>query len=192
MRYISMALMFATLPGIALAHPRHDLAGAFLPGLTHPIGGADHVLAMVAVGLWAAVTGGRAIWSMPLAFLAALVGGGVLGRAGIAVPMVEPMILASVVLLGVAAALALRVPVALGLAGIAVFGAAHGVAHGVESPAAGFVAFGAGFVVSTLALHLVGLAVGLALVRMERRGLARGLGGLTAVAGLALVSAGAL
>ena len=130
MRIHHLAVGLATLsllPAVAHAHPGHVEGASLMMGLAHPVGGADHVLAMLAVGLWAAVTGGRGIWAMPAAFLAAMLGGGAMGAAGLELPVAEPMILASSILIGAAAALALRPALPLALAAIAMFGAAHGV-----------------------------------------------------------------
>jgi urease accessory protein len=176
------ALPLTLLAGLAQAHVGAHEAG-FAAGVGHPVGGADHVLAMVAVGFWAALTGGRALWVMPLAFVGAMLAGGALGAYGVAVPGVEPMILASVIVLGGAVALAVRMPLGLALAGIAVFGAAHGLAHGAEGPEAGLAGYAAGFLMATAALHGVGLALGLGVRRMA--GAARLLGLLTAGAGVA-------
>ncbi len=169
------------LPSAALAHPGHGGdAGAFAQGWMHPLGGADHVLAMVAVGLWAATaTDRRGLWALPLVFVAAMVLGGALGAAGLHLPAVEPMILASSVVLGLAAALALRPSLAGALPMVALFGVMHGHAHGAEGPAAGLAAYAAGFVLATAALHLAGIGLG-------RLGAARTLGAATAAAGAAL------
>ncbi|MDB6454500.1 HupE/UreJ family protein [Falsirhodobacter sp. 20TX0035] len=163
---LTLALILS--PSLALAHAGHDHGSPFQAGLLHPIGGTDHVLAMLAVGLWAAVTGGRALSAMPLAFVAAMVLGGAMGMAGAGLPAVEPMILASVILLGVAAALALRPPLALSLGALAVFGAAHGFAHGAEGPQGQMTAYAAGFVIATAGLHLAGIGAGLAMTRFAR------------------------
>jgi urease accessory protein len=172
---------FLLFPTAALAHPGH-LGGhsAFAEGWMHPIGGIDHVLAMVAVGLWAATaTDRRAIWALPLSFMSAMVLGGALGAAGVHLPAVEPMILASSVLLGLAVALALRPSPRLALPVVALFGVMHGHAHGAEGPASGLAAYAAGFVLATGALHLAGIGLG-------RLGLTRLLGAATAAAGMAL------
>lgn len=176
-------------PGLALAHPGHE-AGTVMTGVMHPLGGLDHVLAMVAVGLWGAQRGGRALWAAPLAFLAAMVAGGALGLAGVGLPMVEPMILASIVLLGAAVAMALRLPLAAALPAIALFGLAHGHAHGAEGPGQGMAAYALGFVLATAALHGVGVATGLALGRLSAGRTARAIGAATAAAGLMLGFAG--
>jgi urease accessory protein len=186
-RNILIAFWFLLIPSVALAHPGGH--AGFLAGIAHPFSGADHVLAMVAVGLWAAMIGGRAIWAMPLTFIAAMVAGGVLGAAGIGFPAVEPMILASIVLLGVAAGLALRLPLPLALTGIALFGLAHGHAHGAEAGSADLWHYGAGFVAATLVLHLLGLGLGQGLIRAGQRRAAQGLGLAVAAAGVALAVA---
>ena len=181
-----LILLAMLLPSAAIAHPGHFGGSPFLQGLGHPVGGLDHVLAMVAVGLWASVTGGRAVWAMPVTFVLAMLAGGALGMAGVPMPGVEPMILTSIVLLGVAAALALQPPMALALAGIAWFGMAHGHAHGAEGPAAGMAVYAAGFALATLGLHLAGLALGWALVKLQQRLFARAVGGAVGLGGLAL------
>jgi urease accessory protein len=181
---VPFAVSLALWPQLALAHAGAHEAG-FVAGMGHPLGGADHVLAMVAVGLWAALTGGVALWAMPLAFVTAMLSGGVLGSLGAPLPGVEPMILASILVLGAAVALALRLPIVVALAVITVFGLAHGFAHGAEGPDSGLPAYAAGFVLATAGLHTAGLSMGLAL----RRQLVslRGLGVLTAGSGAALI-----
>lgn len=175
----------AATPAIALAHEGHG--AGFLAGLGHPVGGMDHLLAMLAVGLWAAMLGGRALWALPLAFVGAMLAGGILGLASLPLPGVEPMILASVVLLGVAAALALRLPPVWAAVAVAAFGLFHGHAHGAEGPETGLALYAAGFALATMGLHLAGLAVGLGLDRLAARGTLRVLGVGTALGGLSLV-----
>lgn len=170
------------LPSAALAHPGHVEGSPFAAGISHPLGGADHLLAMVAVGLWAASIGGRAVWALPLTFVAAMIAGGVLGTAGAHLPLVEPMILASSVVIGTAIALAFRPGLAATLPVIALFGLMHGHAHGVEGPARGLLAYAAGFAMATAALHLAGIGLG-------RLPLVRWLGAATAAAGLVLTVA---
>lgn len=174
----------ALLPSVALAHPGHSHDdGQFLHGLTHPFGGADHLLAMVALGLLATQLGARAVWALPLTFVAAMLAGGALWAGGLALPVVEPMILASVVILGVMVAMALRPPLLAALPMVAVFGAAHGWAHGAEGPASGLLPYAAGFALASLALHLAGIGLGRLLARGPEL---RVLGGGAALAGLAL------
>jgi urease accessory protein len=190
MRYAMAILAVALLPGAALAHPGQDhvhTAAPFLAGLAHPVGGLDHLLAMVAVGLLAAVMGGRASWALPLGFVGAMAVGGAVGSAGVALPDVEPVILASVIVLGATLALALRPPLAVTVAAVAVFGFAHGAAHGLEGPQAGVVAYALGFVLATAALHLVGITAGMALERLGRAAGPRMLGGAATVAGVVMV-----
>jgi urease accessory protein len=183
---------FLILASPALAHPGHDhvhevAVSPFLAGLAHPAGGLDHLVAMVAVGLWAAVLGARSLWALPAAFVAAMTAGGALASAGFPLPDVEPVILGSVLALGAALALALRPPLALSLATVAVFGIAHGAGHGFEGPATGALAHSAGFVLATAALHLAGLAAGLGLVRAGRTAGPRMLGGAATAAGVVLL-----
>ncbi len=181
MRHIPLAAAFL-VPAAASAHP-HPLEQAhgsgFIDGLLHPLMGADHLAAMVAVGLWAALAGGRALWAYPLAFVAAMALAGLIGAGQAPLPGVEPVILASVIVVGAAAALALRVPMGAAMAALALFGAAHGYAHGVEGPAVA--GYPAGFLLSTLALHAAGLGIGLAALR--RPAITRTLAAVTAIAG---------
>ena len=127
------------LPTAAFAHTGigPHTHSAFGSGFLHPFLGADHLLAMLAVGLFAAMTGGRARWAYPASFVAAMILGGFLGFEGAALPVIEPTILASVVVLGAAIAFALRPPLALACGVIALFGMAHGYAHGLEAPGLG-------------------------------------------------------
>lgn len=186
MKKLSIIAAALLLPQIALAHPGHGQS-QFLGGLSHPLGGADHLLAMVALGLLAAQLGGRVLWALPLTFVGGMMAGGLTGWAGIALPAVEPMILASVIILGVLVAMAGRPPLSVLLPGVAVFGLAHGWAHGAEGPAQGLISYGAGFAVMTLALHLAGIGAGQIL---KSGALLRGLGGAAALAGLTLAMAG--
>lgn len=155
-RILLPALLLLASP--ALAHTGHDHGTGFLAGITHPLFGPDHVLAMLAVGLWAGVVGGRAPLVWPLAFVGGMVAGGLLGAGGTGLPVVEPAILASVVVLGALAALALRVPMAAAVAMLALFGLTHGYAHGLEG--SGTALYAVGFTLATAALH--GLGIGLA------------------------------
>lgn len=181
----ALALTFATP---TFAHTGHDVTG-FASGLAHPMFGLDHLLAMVAVGLWAGLVGGRAFWVWPVAFVGSMLLGGVLGMQGIEVPAVELVIVISVIALGMATALNLKLQVALGAAIIAVFGIAHGHAHGMEAPETGSgLAYAAGFVVATAALHGIGLALA-ALTRTRFAAkVTRVVGGLVALAGIGLLA----
>lgn len=185
MKKLTLSIAAILAPGAALAHAGHE-TGSFAAGAFHPLSGADHVLAMVAVGLWAAQTGGRALWAMPAGFVGAMLLGGVMGAAGLPFPAVEPMILASIIILGALVALAGKLPLMAALPLIALFGAAHGWAHGAEGPSSGMASYALGFALVTAALHGAGLLLGRALGQLALRGL----GGAAAVAGLALAVAG--
>lgn len=188
-----LALIAATLaPGVAMAHPGVGDAGGFVHGFAHPIGGLDHVLAMVLVGLFAWQLGGRALWLVPAAFVAVMALGGALGLAGIGVPFVEAGIALSVVVLGVAVALGVRTPVAVAMAMAGVFAVFHGHAHGAEMPetVAGMT-YGLGFLLGTALLHVAGIAVGCSVGGLgDRYGQAttRAVGGVAALAGVAILT----
>lgn len=150
------------LPAAVLAHPGHG-EGSFWLGLVHPFGGLDHLLAAVAVGVWAVRMGGRATWAIPLAFLAAMAMGGIIGAGGIALPMPEVSIAASVLLLGVLVACDARVGVAVSVAVVALLAPFHGAAHAVEAPGVvDQVPYIAGLLLGTALLHIGGVGVGLA------------------------------
>ena len=184
-------LALAVLPDLAFAHTGIGTTAAFDAGITHPFSGIDHMLAMVAVGLWAGLRGGRALWLWPACFVGAMVGGGVLGIEGVPLPFVEQGIIASIVLLGLAVALAASAPLAVGATLIAAAGIMHGHAHGAEIPAdANGLHYALGFVIATSLLHAGGVAVTMLAVRYGRPIVIRAAGVLTAVAGLALAFAG--
>jgi urease accessory protein len=181
-------LAAAGLATPAFAHTGVDGAGGLVTGLLHPLLGLDHLLAMVAVGLWAAVAAGRQLWALPLAFVAAMVVGGALGAAGLPLPGMELWIVASVVVLGAVVAFAVNTPTAIAVGTVALFALAHGVAHGAEMPATAHgVLYGAGFVGATAALHATGVALGLALARLRLDMLTRLGGGAIAATGLLFV-----
>jgi urease accessory protein len=154
----------ATLaPTIASAHPGHD-GTDLVHGFLHPLGGVDHIIAMVAVGLLAARLGGRALWLVPASFVIAMAAAGVAGMAGIALPYAEAGIAISVVVLGVVAVFGLAMPVAAAMGLVAFFAVFHGYAHGIEMPeTASGLAYGAGFVAATALLHAAGIGLGLAI-----------------------------
>jgi urease accessory protein len=166
-----LALIFSAMvagAGSALAHPHHDHGamadhGSFVSGFLHPFFGADHVLAMVAVGLWAALLGGRALLAVPTAFVGVMAVGFAVALSGVALPLVEPLILASVVIIGLAVAFALSLPVVASAALVGFFALFHGFAHGAEMSGADFLTYGAGFLLATAILHALGLAAGLSL-----------------------------
>jgi urease accessory protein len=185
MRRLIAAIPVVFAAGPALAHVAPLEHNSFLAGATHPIFGADHVLAMVAVGLWAGMLGARALWAVPAAFVGVMVLGFALALGGLALPLVEPAILTSVVVLGLVVALGLRLPVAAGAALVGTFALFHGHAHETEMGAAGALPYLAGFALATAALHGLGLLLGHALARAGRSA-PRMAGGLVAAAGTAL------
>lgn len=190
-RFLILALLIVgSTP--AFAHTGVGETGAFVAGLTHPFGGLDHALAMIAVGLWAGLAGGRALLIWPIAFVGGMLAGGALAMAGLSLPFVEPGIAGSVIVLGFLVALAVRAPLAIGAAVVALFAVVHGYAHGSEAPATGSgLAYAAGFALATAALHAIGIALVLACQRVAPLVFVRAAGVATALAGLGL-AAGAL
>jgi len=183
-------ILAATVPAFAHVSPADN--GSFLAGFAHPLLGLDHIVVMVAVGLWAVTVGGRAIWTVPGAFVGAMVIGYFLALTGLALPFAEPMILASVVALGLLIAAAVRLPVMVGALLVGLFAVFHGHAHGSELGVAAAVPFGLGFASATAFLHGAGIAMGLLLGSGKGFGagtgsiVARLLGGFAAVTGLVL------
>ena len=174
--------------GPALAHTGEG-TGGFLAGLSHPLFGPDHVVAMVAVGLWGAFLGSPAIWLLPVVFPLVMALGGVLGIIGVPLPLVETGIATSAIVLGLMVALAARPPLWVAAVLVGAFAIFHGYAHGKELPdGANAVAFSAGFVIATGLLHLTGISFGL-LARWPAGRLAvRGAGGAIALVGVAYLS----
>ena len=188
-RRLAVAAGMVTLAGAAQAHTGHG-AHTLMQGLSHPFG-LDHLLAMVAVGVWStAALPQRKAWMGPAAFMAALVAGAALGAAGVTVPFLEQAIALSVVLFGLMLVAARQAaPAALGLGLVVASAALHGVAHGAEAPGAGFAGYAVGFLMTTAALHLGGVGIGLGIRRWmaERRNAALGaLGGGLGLAGLVM------
>lgn len=190
---LAAAAALLGLPALALGHPGHpgDAAQASLvQGLLHPLTGLDHLLAMLAVGLWAAQLQGRAAWMLPGLFPAVMVAGAALAAAGMAMAGIEPLIALSVVVLGVAVTFGARPGLPASAALVGLFAFAHGQAHGVEMPAGGDLAgYVAGFVGATIFLHLVGLFLGMASQRWRGGMLARAGGTAIAITGCALLMA---
>jgi len=172
----------------ALAHVGDHSHMSFTEGMLHPFSGLDHVLAMVAVGLWASQLGGRALWLLPLTFPAVMAVGAGLGLSGVTLPWVEIGIAGSVMVLGAVVALALRPSLAISIPLIGAFALLHGYTHGIELPAsASALSYGAGFIAATLVLHAVGIATGLIGGRLPVRFAARTTGGAIAVLGVMLL-----
>lgn len=178
---LSAAAVLATGP--ALAHTGAE-AGGLAAGFLHPLTGADHVVAMVAVGLWGVFLGRPAPWLLPVAFPAAMAVAGAAGIAGIPLPGVETGIALSGVVLGLAVLFRLRAPLWLALAVVGLFAMFHGHAHGTELPgSANPAAYALGFVVSTGLLHLCGIGFGLLARWPLGRVAVQAAGGMIALAG---------
>ncbi|MBB4287042.1 HupE/UreJ family protein [Roseospira goensis] len=192
MRRLPLVLAGLVLAGPAAAHTGVGAAAGLSHGFMHPIGGLDHVLAMVAVGLFAAVLGGRSLWLVPAAFVAMMAVGGAAGVAGIAVPYVELGIALSVVVVGALVAFGRSLPVAVAAAVVGLFAIFHGHAHGTEMPVAmSGLTYGLGFMGATALLHAAGILAGLGLGRLsEAHGLkaVRAGGALTALAGVGILT----
>ena len=161
-RILTTALMMIAMMGVAEAHPDHGQAIGFVHGLIHPLSGWDHIVAMVAVGFFAATLGGRAIWAVPATFVLMMAAGGVWGIAALPLPFVEIGIMASVVVLAGVAVLRWNASLYSAMALCGFFAVFHGFAHGAEMPteAAGLT-YAVGFMVATAVLHVAGLAVGM-------------------------------
>jgi len=162
----------------------------FVAGLAHPISGADHILAMLAIGMWGVIAGGRALWVWPAAFVSMVLMGFVAATFGLQIPFVQPAIGTSIVVLGLLIALAVKAPVWLGAVIAGMFAFFHGHAHGTEAATAGagLIAFAGGFSLATALLHAAGLGAGLVIARSAGEPLLRATGGLVAVSGLALLA----
>ncbi len=180
--------LLACLPILAWAHGTgHGLSG-WAAGFEHPWGGLDHLLAMLAVGLWAAQQGGRAVWAVPGTFVTLMLLGSGLAWLGLTLPYVEAGILASVLILGLVLVAALRVPLGLSMALVALFALLHGHAHGTELPlAAGAWSYALGFALATALLHGMGVGLGLLARQWALGMLTRWAGGLITLGGLYLV-----
>jgi urease accessory protein len=159
-------------------------------GLAHPISGADHILAMISIGLWGVVAGGRALWVWPAAFVVMILVGFAAAIVGVQAPLVEPAIASSIVVLGLLIALAVKAPVWLGTVIAGLFAFFHGHAHGTEAAKAAVdvVAYASGFSLATAALHAIGIGAGLLIARSAGESLLRATGGFVAVGGLALMT----
>ena len=175
----------------AFAHTGHGASG-FVHGFAHPLGGIDHVLAMVAVGLYAAMLGGRALWLIPASFLGAMAIGGVMGMADYGLPYTEIAIAISVIGLGLAVALRISLPTITATALAGLFAIFHGHAHGAEMPQSiSGCEYAAGFLLATVLLYAIGIAAGLTAGRLAERGgwhIAQAAGIAITVAGIALLA----
>ncbi len=168
-----------------MAHPGHPIANGFTEGLVHPVSGFDHLLAMVAVGLWAVQLGGKAKWVVPSVFVLLMAVGAVLGFGGIGLPFAEVGILASVLILGLLLLTASRWSLPVSAVLVGAFAICHGHAHGTElSTHLSGVSYGLGFVIATAALHFGGIFLGNCAQRHAQMNLLRYAGGVVVLAGL--------
>lgn len=160
-QFLAVSAGALAFPALAHAHSVHSTATGWSAGLTHPLFGMDHLIAMIAVGVWAAQMGGRARWIAPAVFLGVMACGSALGGLGFVPPGVEPMIVTSVFVFGLLIATAARLPLTANVALTSLFALFHGVAHGAEMPVAGgTIAYVAGLVVATAALQAGGFLLG--------------------------------
>lgn len=173
------------LPRSALAHTEEGVAAGFLSGFSHPISGFDHIVAMVAVGLWGAQLGPPLLWLLPVTFPMMMALGGMLGLAGMPLPGVEIGIALSAIVLGAMVTFSVRPPIPVATAIVAVFAVFHGHAHGAElAPGTSALAYSFGFVVSTGCLHGLGILTGLVHNWPLGARALRGAGALVAGAGM--------
>jgi len=190
-RRLSAALVACAFAPLALAHPEGHGAHDFAAGFLHPFTGIDHLLAMIAVGLWAVRLGSRAVWTLPIVFPLAMLFGAALGANGIGLPAIEPMIAISVIVLGALVAAGMRMPLVASAVLVGVFAIFHGYAHAIEAPSSQIGAYAAGFVSATVALHALGIAAGILLARHARQEsqmqIGRVAGSLIALTGTALL-----
>jgi urease accessory protein len=185
--FVSAALAAATVTP-ALAHGG-SVVGGFLGGITHPLFGLDHVVAMVAVGLWGTFLGAPALWLLPIVFPLVMVCGGVIGILGVPLPAVEIGIALSAIVLGVMVAMSARPPLWIAAVIVGALAIFHGYAHGVElPPGADAAAFSLGFVIATGLLHLTGIAFGLLTRWPAGRIAVRGAGAAIALVGIAFLT----
>jgi urease accessory protein len=159
---VGAAVLILLCPGTALAHTQGGEATGLLSGLQHPVSGLDHILAMVAVGLWGAQLGRPAVWLLPVTFPMVMAFGGMLGLMGFALPGIEIGIAASAIMMGVVVAFEARPPLWLAAALVGFFAIFHGHAHGTElPPGTDALLYSIGFVIATGCLHATGIGVGL-------------------------------
>jgi len=189
MRSLLSVTVLALLPSLTYAHAGAGSAeaGGFLHGLAHPAVGLDHVCAMLAVGLWAAQTGGRSVWAVPLTFVCVMALGAALPALGVGLPFVERGIALSVLLLGVLIAASVRLPLMLGSGIVGLFALWHGHAHGAEMPAsASIIEYALGFMLATALLHVAGIAFGLGMQQRARERIIHAAGAGIALCGIYL------
>ena len=189
MRFILICIvLIGVLVSPVLAHTGVGPTNSFASGIAHPLYGADHILAMLAVGLWGVLAGGRAIWVWPMSFIATMLAGFAAATLGLRIPFVEPAILSSIIILGLFVALAVKAPVWMGAAFTGLFAFFHGHAHGTEASAANLISYVAGFAIATAGLHAAGIGLGLFSQGWRGKVAIRVTGALAILGGIALLS----
>ncbi len=184
---ISSAFVLLALPSVAQAHVGIGSTTGFFDGFVHPVSGLDHICAMLGVGLWAAQRGGRAAWMIPLVFVSVMMVGGALGMAHVFIPFVEPAINISVLIVGLLVTAAVRMPLAASACLVGLFALFHGHAHGMEMPAtAAGIAYGVGFVATTVSLLACGIGLEWAAEHYQSRWITRYAGAAMIVCGVGL------
>jgi urease accessory protein len=187
-----LALALTLIPSAAFAHTGIGASHDFIHGFMHPVGGLDHILAMVAVGVFAYVLGGRALILVPLSFVGMMIAGFLLGLNGVDLPFVELGIALSSIVIGGVAALGKPVPVIAASSLVGLFATCHGIAHGAEMPiTASGLDYALGFIAATALLHLSGIAAALGVAKLVGRfgkPAAQVAGGLFAIGGLGLLA----
>jgi urease accessory protein len=180
-------ILLAGLPALAHAHPAGNAAPGLFAGLAHPVGGLDHLVAMVAVGLWAAQLGGRSARWLPFTFVTVMALGGMLGMAGVAVPVAEAGILLSLLVLGALLGAAIRLPLRLSVVIVGAFALCHGHAHGAElPPGVSGIGYASGFLLATATLHGLGFAAAQFAQHNDRADWLRFAGAAIVLSGLSL------
>ncbi len=184
-RVIAVPLLFVSVSNSVFAHTETGVAGGLISGFLHPIFGLDHLIAMVAVGLWGAQLNKPALWLLPITFPVVMALGALAGIAGVKLSGIEIGIGLSALVLGAMVLLSVRPPLWLAVIMVGTFAVFHGYAHGAELPeAANPLAYGVGFVVSTGMLHLLGILLGVLTRWPIGRQAVQGMGGLIAALGL--------
>lgn len=182
-----LLVFFFFLPSIALAHTGIGQATGFTHGFWHPIGGVDHILAMVAVGLWATQSGGRTLWVFPCVFVGIMSLGAALKFTGIPAPLIEEWILISIFILGILIAGAFKISLLYSSLIVGLFAIVHGYAHGAEIPESiSAVSYAVGFALATAMLHLAGIGLGMFMQKINLQTINRFAGAVIAMSGIYL------
>ncbi len=186
-KILAAMIMFILLPVTAMAHVGVGEASGFFHGFTHPLGGADHLLAMLAVGLWAAQLGKRALWMVPVAFVIMMLFGGLLGVSGMTLLHAEGFILVSVLVLGLLVAGSVQFPAIVCGSLVGFFSVFHGYAHGTEMPGTiGAFSYCSGFLLATVLLHATGIMSGIVFKKLGSEKISRYAGAVIVFCGIYL------